>query len=131
MARSLTLSFARTLPGAATPSASSAAATTTLAAFAGALSFGAGFTATLSAFSAAAFAARVTSALASAAATVAALGRTFWLRHQRLARQAQTSALVALDELHLHAIALLDHVFGLLGAAPLHLGDVQQSFGAG
>ena len=48
------------------------------------------------------------------------------LRHQRLHRQAQASALVAIDELHLHAVALLDHVLGLLGAAVPHLGDVQR-----
>ena len=43
---------------------------------------------------------------------------------QRLHRETQTSALVAIDELHLHAIALLDHVFRLLGAAVPQLGDV-------
>src|SRR5262249_15959429 len=42
-------------------------------------------------------------------------------RQERLHRETQTSALVTIDELHLHAIALLDHVFGLLGALVAHL----------
>src|SRR6185369_6650464 len=39
--------------------------------------------------------------------------------------------LVAVDELHLHAIALLDHVLGLLSALVAHLRDVNESFGSG
>ena len=58
------------------------------------------------------------------------LRHAFRLRHQRLHRQAQASALVAIDELHLHAVALLHDVFGLLGAAVLQLGDVHEAFGA-
>ena len=50
----------------------------------------------------------------------------FRLRQQRLHRQPQASALVAIEELDLHAVALLDHVLGLLGAAVLQLGDVEQ-----
>ena len=43
----------------------------------------------------------------------------------------EATASVTLDELDLHAVTLLDHVFGLLGAAVAHLGDVEQTLGAG
>ena len=39
-------------------------------------------------------------------------------------------ALVDLEQLDLHEVALLDDVLGLLGAAVLQLGDVQQPLGA-
>src|SRR5437016_5037644 len=62
--------------------------------------------------------------------TTLALGHALRLRQQGLPGEAHLSALVALQELHLHAIALLDDVFGSLCATVLHLGDVQQSFRA-
>src|ERR1041384_4768828 len=40
-------------------------------------------------------------------------------------------ALVAIDQLDLHAITFLDHVLGLFRALVPHLGDVDQPFGAG
>ena len=39
-------------------------------------------------------------------------------------------ALVDLEQLDLHDVALLDHVLGLLGAAVLQLADVQQPLDA-
>src|SRR6185437_1753492 len=69
------------------------------------------------------------------AAAVPALAAGFRLRHafgprqQRLHREAQPSTLVAIDQLDLHAIALLHDVLGLLGALVTHLGDVDQAFG--
>src|SRR6185312_10841959 len=80
-------------------------------------------------------AAFATRALATLACTIAARGRlrlrhAFRTRQQRLHRQTKTSTLVAVDELHLHAVALLDHVLRLLGALPAHLRDVHEAFGA-
>src|SRR5688500_17369430 len=74
---------------------------------------------------AAAFAARTVGAR-----TLRLLRHALGLGLQRLLRQAQAPALIALEELHLHAIALLDDVLGLLGAAVPHLGDVKQALGA-
>src|SRR5689334_5861017 len=56
--------------------------------------------------------------------------RAFGLRHERLHRQAQTSTLVAIDELHAHAVALLDDVLRLVRAPVRELGDVHQPFRA-
>src|SRR6185437_9501853 len=52
------------------------------------------------------------------------------LLHQGLAGELHPAALVHLEELDLHGVALLDHVFGLFGAPVLELRDVQQSFDA-
>src|SRR6185503_4989446 len=57
-------------------------------------------------------------------------GITFRLRLQRLHRETQTATLVAVDQLHLHPIALLDDVFGLFRATVTHLRDVQERFGS-
>src|SRR5438105_872479 len=113
MARSLTLPFARALPAAAPASAAAAASL--------AATFTAAFTATVACSALAAAALRPASRLRSTA---------FGLGHQRLARESHFSTLVALDELHAHAIAFLDDILGLLGASVLHLGDVQQSLRA-
>src|SRR6185312_458392 len=55
---------------------------------------------------------------------------SFRLRRQRFHRQTQTSALVAIEKLDLHAVTLLHDVFSLLGATVLQLGDVHQTFSA-
>src|SRR5665213_3616244 len=54
----------------------------------------------------------------------------FRLRNERLHRQAQASALIAIEQLDRDAIALVDDVFRLVGPAPLELGDVHQAFRA-
>src|SRR5947207_1872076 len=106
MARSLTLPFARALPAAASaPTPVSTPVAATLAA-------------TLAMTVTAAF------ARAGAAATTAAfrLRRTaFGFRQERFTRETHLSALVALDELHPHTVALLDHVLGLFRTTMLHL----------
>src|SRR5262245_5663884 len=76
-----------------------------------------------------------TVALAPVATAAIALGPracvdAFRLGHERFPGQPQAAALVALDELHADAVALLDHILSPLSAAVLHLGDVQQPFGA-
>src|SRR5262249_42948771 len=87
-----------------------------------------------------AFAARTIAALAAlatrttfaaAVAVPGRLGHAFGTRRERLHGETQASALVAIDELHLHAIALLHDVLGLLRALVTHLGDVDEAFGAG
>lgn len=60
-----------------------------------------------------------------------AVGGSFRRRLQRLHRQTKTTTLVAIENLHPNAIALLDDVLGLLGAAVLEFGDVNQSFRPG
>src|SRR5512143_2218051 len=70
------------------------------------------------------------SALRAGTAVVFGFGHSFWTRQQGLHRQTKPSALIAIDELDAHAIALLDDVLGLLGALVAHLGDVDESFGA-
>src|SRR5687768_6473368 len=119
MARSLTLRFARTLRPAAASTAAPAPATTIAASF------------TLATLAArfATFAALRRAGVATTAA-VSTFRRSFRLGQKRLAGQTQASALIALDQLHLDPVALLDHVLGLLGATPLHLRDVQQTLGA-
>src|SRR6185312_12902140 len=52
-------------------------------------------------------------------------------RRERLHGKTKASTLIAVNQLDLHAIALLDHVLGLLGALVAHLRDVHQAFGAG
>ena len=49
---------------------------------------------------------------------------------QRLHRQAEAATLVAIDELHLHPLALLDDVLGLLGAACCISEMWRRAFGA-
>ena len=108
MARSLTLPFARALPA----TASAASASTAIAP-----------TFTASPALTATFTAAITlSAAAAAFRSARRLGRSaFRLGQECLARQPHLSALVALDELHAHAIALLDDILGLLGTSVLHL----------
>src|SRR5205814_1822757 len=55
----------------------------------------------------------------------------FRLRRQRLHRETQTTALVAIEQLDRDAITLLHDILGLLGASVLELGDVDEAFGAG
>src|SRR5262249_54757925 len=71
-----------------------------------------------------------TRALAVATTVRLRLRHAFRPRQERLHRQAQASALVSIDELHLHAVALLHDVLGLLGALVAHLRDVHEAFGA-
>ena len=52
------------------------------------------------------------------------------LGQQRLPGELHAAALVHLEQLDLHDVALLDHVLGLLGAAVLQLADVEQTFDA-
>src|SRR5829696_7727568 len=67
------------------------------------------------------------SALAARLRPIAAVsGIAFRLWLQRLHGQAQPAAFIAIDELHLHTIALLDHVLRLLRAAVAHLRNVEQ-----
>src|SRR5512140_647283 len=54
----------------------------------------------------------------------------FRTRHERLHRQAQPSALVAVQQLHRDTIALVHDVFRLVGATVLQLGDVDEAFRA-
>src|SRR5687767_2423374 len=50
---------------------------------------------------------------------------------ERLHRESETPALVAIDQLHLHPVALLDDVFGLLRATVAQLGNVEEGLGSG
>src|ERR1700694_99897 len=54
-------------------------------------------------------------------------GATLVLLEQRFPRQPHPAALVHLEQLDLQMVTLLDHVLGLLGAAVLQLGDVEQA----
>ena len=56
--------------------------------------------------------------------------RRLLLREQRLPGQLHPAALVHLEQLDLDDVALLDDVFGLLGAAVLQLADVEQALDA-
>src|SRR5688500_3212767 len=87
--------------------------------------------AALATLATATIAARAALAAALAPGAVATLLHPLGLRHERLARQAQASALVAIDELDRHPVALLHDVLGLLRASVLELGDVDESLRAG
>src|SRR3954471_16261445 len=50
------------------------------------------------------------------------------LGDERLPGQLHAAAVIHLEQLHLDDVTLLDHVFGLLGAAVLQLADVQKPF---
>src|SRR5712671_5287316 len=52
------------------------------------------------------------------------------LLDQSLPGQLHAAALIHLEQLDAHVVAPLDHVFGLLGAAVLQLGDVEQPLDA-
>src|SRR5688572_10989536 len=58
------------------------------------------------------------------ALTLSGRGRPLGLGLQRLHRQPQASALIAIDELHRDVVTLLYHVFGLLGPPVPHLRNV-------
>src|SRR5262245_44290928 len=73
---------------------------------------------------AAAFTARSFTTAVPAVATGLRLRHAFGTRNQGLHRETQTAALIAVDQLDLHAVAFLHDVFGLLGALVAHLGDV-------
>src|SRR5262249_52319675 len=63
--------------------------------------------------------------------TVSSVVPTLVLLDERFPGEPHPAALVHLEQLHLQVVALLDDVFGLLGAAMLQLGDVEQALDAG